>query len=54
VPNTPRLHRKDGIFSLDDFRFDKDRDIYVCPTGKVLKNTGRVRTGQILRYRAST
>jgi transposase len=54
IPVWDHSHRKDGTFSRDDFRFDKDRDIYVCPTGKVLKSTGRVLTGQILRYRAST
>jgi transposase len=54
IPVWDHSHRTDGTFSRDDFKFDKERDIYVCPTGKVLKSTGRVLTGQILRYRAST
>jgi Transposase DDE domain len=54
IPAWDHSHRTDGTFSRDDFKFDKERDIYVCPTGKVLKSTGRVLTGQILRYRAST
>jgi len=36
------------------FKFDKERNIYVCPGGKILKTTGRILSGQILRYTAST
>jgi hypothetical protein len=39
-PRIP-VRRKDGTLSRDDFRFDKDRDMYVCPTGKVLKSKAR-------------
>ena len=35
-------------------RFDKERNIYVCPAGKSLKTTGRILSGYVLRYTAST
>jgi hypothetical protein len=45
--------RDDGTFSRGDFKFDKDRNIYVCPAGKSLKTTGRILSGYMLRYTAS-
>jgi len=39
--------------SRDDFTFDRDRDLYVCPRGKILKTTGKVHDGTTLLYRAS-
>jgi hypothetical protein len=32
--------REDGTFSREDFRFDKERDVYICPAGKTLRTTG--------------
>src|SRR6202161_1544976 len=32
--------RSDGTFSRDDFTYDHDRDIYVCPGGRTLTTTG--------------
>src|SRR6188472_554221 len=46
--------RDDGTFSRSDFTFDKDRNRYVCPAGKLLKTTGRILSGYVLRYTAST
>ena len=34
--------REDGIFSREDFSFDEERDIYICPAGKILTTTGTV------------
>ena len=34
--------------------FDKDRNVYVCPQGKLLHTTGRIHDGETLLYRAST
>jgi len=31
--------RKDGTFSRDDFTYDHERDIYVCPGGRMLTTT---------------
>ena len=39
----------------EDFRFDEERNIYVCPAGKVLTTTGEVAPdGETLYYRART
>jgi hypothetical protein len=54
IPVWDHSHRKDGTFSRDEFKFDKERNIYVCPGARILKTTGRILSGQILRYTAST
>jgi transposase len=54
IPVIDKSKREDGTFSREDFTFDKGRNVYVCPMGKLLKSTGRILTGQMLRYRAST
>jgi hypothetical protein len=47
--------REDGTFSREDFTFDKERNVYICPAGKVLTTTGKVATdGETLYYRART
>jgi transposase len=46
--------RDDGTFSRSDFQFDKERNVYVCPAGKLLKTTGRILSDNTLRYLAST
>src|SRR5579862_2683063 len=46
--------RKDGTFSREDFRYDHERDVYLCPGGKALTTTGtRVNDDATLLYRAS-
>lgn len=32
-----------------DFTFDEERNLYVCPTGKLLMTTGSVGVGHVLR-----
>jgi hypothetical protein len=47
--------REDGTFSREDFTFDKERNVYICPAGKVLTTTGKlVNDGETLHYRART
>ena len=36
IPVTDKSDRNDGTLSRDDFTFDKDRNVYVCPKGKLL------------------
>ena len=45
--------RDDGSLSRDDFAFNTDDDVYVCPKGKTLKTTGTVHDGKTLLYRSS-
>ena len=41
--------------SFEDFSFDKERNVYICPAGKVLTTTGKVATdGETLYYWART
>jgi transposase len=45
--------REDGTFSREDFSFDKERDIYICPAGKILTTTRKVVNDDQFLYRAS-
>jgi transposase len=53
IPVWDKSARRDGTFSRADFAFDRSRNIYVCPNGKLLHTTGTVIDGSTLRYRAS-
>jgi Transposase DDE domain len=48
-----KAKRDDGTFSREDFTFDKERDIYTCPSGKPLTTTRTVVNDDQLLYRAS-
>jgi hypothetical protein len=53
IPVIDKSKRDDGTFSREDFTFDKERDIYMCPAGKTLTTTRRVMNDDQLLYRAS-
>jgi transposase len=53
VPVIDKSKRGDGTFSREDFIFDKERDIYTCPAGKILTTTRKVVNDDQLLYRAS-
>jgi hypothetical protein len=49
-----RSARSDGTFSREEFSYDAERDIYICPGGKPLSTTGTlVNDGATMLYRAS-
>src|SRR6266851_4832991 len=54
IPVWEKGARDDGTFSRADFTFDGERNLYICPTGKLLKTTGRIHDGRTILYRAST
>jgi hypothetical protein len=55
IPVIDKSKRDDGTFSREDFRFDKERNVYICPANKTLTTTGTViDEGETLRYLAST
>jgi transposase len=54
IPVWDKGQREDGTFSRGDFAFDKKRNVYVCPTGKLLTTTGRIHDGRTILYLAST
>jgi len=53
VPVLDKSRREDGTFSREDFAFDRERNVYVCPAGKFLKSTGQVLSDNTFRYLAS-
>jgi transposase len=53
IPVWDKSVRSDGTFSRADFVFDRSRNIYICPNGKLLHTTGTVIDSSTLRYRAS-
>ncbi len=53
VPVIDKSKREDGTFSREDFAFDRERNVYVCPAGKFLKSTGQVLSDNTFRYLAS-
>jgi transposase len=53
IPVIDKSTRQDGTFSREDFRFDKERNIYICPAGKVLTTTGHIGPDHAIRYQAS-
>jgi transposase len=52
IPVIDKSKREDGTFSRDDFSFDKERDIYICPAGKFPTTTRKVVTDDQVLYRA--
>jgi transposase len=54
IPVIDKSNREDGSLSRQDFTFDEDRNVYVCPQGKLLHTTGRIHDGETVLYRART
>jgi Transposase DDE domain len=52
IPVWDKSTREDGTFSRADFTFDNERNVYVCPAGKLLTTTGNIGADHILRYLA--
>ena len=53
IPVWDKSKRDDGTFSRSDFRFDRRRNVYICPAGKTLTTSGRVHGDHAIRYFAS-
>jgi len=54
-PHVPVLHREwqtKGMMTRAEFRYDRERDMYVCPTGHDLRTTGAIIPGGLRQYRA--
>ena len=55
IPVVDKSKREDGTFSREDFSFDQEQNVYICPAGKVLTTTGKLFSdGETLYYRAKT
>jgi hypothetical protein len=53
IPVWDRSRRADGTFSRSEFRFDRKRNVYICPAGETLTTNGRVHSDHAIRYFAS-
>jgi transposase len=54
IPVFDRSARSDGSFAREDFAYDHEGDVYLCPAGKPLTSKGTlVNDGATLLYRAS-
>jgi transposase len=53
VPVWDKSARTDGTFSRADFIFDRERNVYICPSGRLLTHSGLIDQGRLLPYRAS-
>ena len=53
VPVWDKSKQTGGRFTKEDFVFDRDRNVYICPAGAALTHSGIVDQGRILPYRAS-
>ena len=53
IPVIDKSKREDGTFSREEFRFDKERNVYICPAGKLLTTTGQIGPDHAIRYFAS-
>lgn len=53
-PHKVKKHISGSCFTVEDFVYDKKKDIFICPAGKTLKYFGRVKTRpKQCRYGAS-
>jgi hypothetical protein len=52
IPVWDKSRQTNGRFTRDDFAYDKERNVYLCPGGKLLASTGNIDQGRILYYRA--
>jgi transposase len=53
IPVWDKSAREDGTLSRSEFRWDKRREVYICPNNKVLRTSGTIYANRTLVYRAS-
>jgi transposase len=52
IPVLDRSAQTNGVFTRNDFTFDRGRNVYICPGGKELRFTHKRPDNSILIYRA--
>ena len=50
IPVWERYPPADGMFARSDFAYDAERDVYICPNGRLLKTTGTIHDGRVRNY----
>lgn len=43
-PPKPITYTKDRYFTVEDFKYDEPKDIFICPAGETLRNIGAVKS----------
>ena len=46
--------KRTSLFTIEDFSYDADRDLYTCPAGEILRRQGHDRRGGYVRYAVRT
>jgi transposase len=49
----PQQGKRTSLFTIEDFLYDAERDLYTCPAGETLRRRGHDRRGGYVRYAAS-
>jgi hypothetical protein len=50
IPVWERYPSSDGMFSRNEFTYDAERDVYVCPNRKLLRTSGTVHDSRVRNY----
>jgi len=50
IPVWERYPPTDGMFSRSDFAYNAERNVYICPNGRLLKTTGTIHDGRVRNY----
>src|SRR6476469_1629416 len=50
IPVWERYPSSDNMFSRSEFTYDAERNVYVCPNGKLLRTSGTVHDGRVRNY----
>src|SRR6202049_4247124 len=50
IPGRDSNPSPEGMFSRSDFTYDAERDVYVCPNGRLLRTSGTVHDGRVRNY----
>ncbi len=53
IPVLDRQHQTGGLLTREAFTFDAERNIFICPQGKILKHVGVRKATRIHAYRAA-
>ncbi len=49
----PDQGKRTSVFTIEDFVYDSEKDLYICPAGETLRRRGNDRRGGYVRYAAS-
>jgi hypothetical protein len=50
----PEQGKRTFLFTIEDFIYDAERDLYTCPADEILRRQGRDRRGGYVRYAVRT